>query len=63
MPCRIEQSKLGLMLIEPRCTGPCTVELEYDGGIEMVVARAARGTALLGFVIWILADWRRRRLG
>ncbi len=62
-PCRIEQSKLGLMLIEPRCTGPCTVELRYDGGTEMALARAARGAALLGILLWFVLDLRKRRHG
>ena len=62
-PCRIEQSKLGLMLIEPRCTGPCTVELQYDGGIEMALARATRGVALLGVFVWFVLDLRKRRHG
>ena len=32
--------KLGQMVVEPRCDGPCAVELTWDGGVEMLVARA-----------------------
>ena len=32
--------KLGQMVVEPRCSGPCTVELKYDGGTEGIYARA-----------------------
>ena len=60
-PCRIEQSKLGLMLVQPRCTGPCTVELEYDGGTEMYLARAAQGAGLFGVLVWFVLGLRRRR--
>ncbi len=56
----IEKSLLGLMLIEPRCDGPCTIELRYDGGPEMWAARAALWPALGGGLVWI---WVRRRDG
>ena len=46
--------KLGQMVVEPRCTGPCTVELSYDGGTEGIYARAIQRLALAGGVLWIL---------
>ncbi|MDQ2898674.1 MAG: hypothetical protein M3Y07_02610, partial [Acidobacteriota bacterium] len=35
----IISDSLGLMAIEPDCTGQCVVELTYDGGWEMRIAR------------------------
>ncbi len=32
---------LGLMLVEPQCTGDCTIKLIYDGGAERQLAIAA----------------------
>jgi hypothetical protein len=54
--------KLGQMVVEPRCSGPCTVELRYDGGAEMRFARAVSGVALGGGLLWILLAqiaWRK----
>src|ERR1017187_2391558 len=33
-PVPIRGDKLGQVVVEPRCSGPCTVELNYDGGAE-----------------------------
>jgi hypothetical protein len=33
---------LGLMVLHPHCSGPCTIDLEYDGGTEMRLARMCR---------------------
>ena len=54
--------KLGQMVVEPRCSGPCTVELKYDGGTEGIYARAIHRLALAGGVLWILVAilWRKR---
>jgi hypothetical protein len=54
--------KLGQMVVEPRCSGPCTVELKYDGGTEGIYARAIQRLALAGGVLWILVAilWRKR---
>jgi hypothetical protein len=53
---------LGQMVVEPRCGGPCTVELRYDGGTEGRYARAIAAIALAGGGLWILAAilWRKR---
>ncbi|HXK01893.1 MAG TPA: hypothetical protein VMS37_05785 [Verrucomicrobiae bacterium] len=61
-PVRVWGDKLGQLAIEPRCSGPCTVELRYDGGAEGRWARAASMLAFSGGAIWILAGvlWRRR---
>jgi hypothetical protein len=54
--------KLGQMVVEPQCSGPCTVELRYDGGTEGIYARAIHMVAVAGGVLWILVAilWRKR---
>jgi hypothetical protein len=54
--------KLGQMVVEPKCSGPCTVELIYDGGTEGIYARAIDAIALAGGGLWILVAilWRKR---
>jgi len=54
--------KLGQMVVEPKCGGPCTVELLYDGGTEGIYARAIDASALAGGGLWILVAilWRKR---
>jgi len=62
-PRRIWGDKLGQIVVEPHCDGACTVDLVYDGGTEMRLARAASVTALAGGAIWILLGsmrWRKR---
>ncbi|MGO9229108.1 MAG: hypothetical protein ACLQKA_07850 [Bryobacteraceae bacterium] len=62
-PRRIWGDKLGQIVVEPRCDGPCTVDLVYDGGTEMRLAHAASLLALVGGALWILAGsirWRKR---
>jgi hypothetical protein len=51
--------KLGQMVVEPRCNGPCTVELVWDGGLEMQIARVVSPTALGAGILWIIL-WRKR---
>jgi len=36
---RVWGDPLGLMIVEPRCDGPCVVDLAYDGGLEMTFFR------------------------
>jgi hypothetical protein len=36
---RVWGDPLGLTIVEPRCGGPCVVDLAYDGGIEMTFFR------------------------
>ena len=53
---------LGQMVVEPRCSGPCTVELRYDGGTEGRYARATDRLALTGGGLWVLVAilWKKR---
>lgn len=61
-PARLFADGLGWMVVEPRCAGPCRVELVYDGGLEMKLARGARALALGGFLAWFAAALLRRRI-
>jgi hypothetical protein len=45
----VGQDGIGQMYIEPHCDGICSIELAYDGGREMRIARGVAWTA------WILA--------
>jgi hypothetical protein len=58
-PRRVWKDKLGQMVVEPRCSGPCMVDLTWDGGVEMLAAYVLCGGALAAGVLWILL-WRRR---
>lgn len=56
----IERDGLGFMVLDPGCSGPCEVTLRFDGGEEMLAARAARWAALAVLVVWWLLERRRR---
>ncbi len=60
-PRPIERDGLGFMLIDPRCDGPCVIELTYDGGREMALARFASGAAVVFGLLWLGYDYRKRR--
>jgi hypothetical protein len=57
----VRRDGLGQMIVTPRCDGPCRIELRYDGGLEMTLAKGARGAVLLIGLGWVALDWRRRR--
>ncbi len=58
-PCRTYRDHLGQLVVEPACDGRCTVDLHYDGGAEMLVARILSWSALLGGILWIAYPRRR----
>ncbi|HVX66776.1 MAG TPA: hypothetical protein VHA11_09255 [Bryobacteraceae bacterium] len=58
-PRRVFRDHLGQLAVEPACAGPCTVELSYDGGSEMRMARAVSWMSLLGGLVWIVIARRR----
>ena len=60
-PRRISTDGLGWMVVEPECSGPCTVRIHYDGGLEMLLARIASWGALAGSALWIVAGFVRRK--
>jgi len=53
-PRRTWADNLGQMVVEPLCSGPCTVELIYDGGAEMRFARWLSRLVLAAGALWIL---------
>jgi hypothetical protein len=59
--CRLFGDGLGQMVIEPQCDGACQLELAYDGGLEMRVAKVVSGASWLGCVGWILLSRRKRK--
>lgn len=54
----LTEDGLGQMLLEPDCAGSCTVEIAYDGGSEMLAARALQ---ILGVVVLLLLVTGRPR--
>ena len=59
---RVFADKLGLLAVVPDCSGPCTIELHYDGGTEMTVAHWINRTAILGSLLWVMWGLRKRRI-
>ena len=55
-PRRIEQDSLGFMTVEPRCAGPCSVALTFDGGTEAAITHWVAGTMLFLFMSLSLVD-------
>ncbi len=51
-PRRISGDKLGLMVIEPECTGACAIDLIYDGGAEATWAAAAQALGVILLIAW-----------
>jgi len=45
--------QLGQMIVEPRCSGVCEVELRYDGGKEHRLASLVCLMALIFGTLWI----------
>jgi hypothetical protein len=60
----VRSDKIGQIILEPGCNGSCSVDLVYDGGMELMLARAATAAAILGSIVWILwAVWKSPRTG
>lgn len=55
-PCQTSGDRLGQLVIEPHCAGPCSVELRYDGGSEMRLGRLLWWVSVLGGAAWIVAS-------
>lgn len=59
----VRADALGQLVVEPGSAGPARIELFYDGGTEMAIARILRWLAILGGGCWILVanfDVRKR---
>jgi hypothetical protein len=46
----VRSDGIGLMAVDPNCIGDCEVTLQYDGGWELRLCRAASGATLLLFL-------------
>ena len=57
---RVYGDGLGQIVIDPNCDGPCTVQLFYDGGREMQIARIVSWLSGIGCLSWIALSRRRR---
>ncbi len=55
----IRSDALGMMVIEPRCSGPCVVQLVYDPSEESRFTRLAMIIVVIGMVGWSLFFLRR----
>jgi hypothetical protein len=56
---------LGLTIVKPDCSGPCTIDLTFDGGAEYKAARVASWVAVLAALLWLakgIPGWKRPRL-
>jgi hypothetical protein len=51
---------LGMMVLHPHCTGRCIIDLEYDGGTELRVARFCRIAASLALLLLVVVPLFRR---
>ena len=58
-PVHLWGDKLGQLVVEPRCDGPCPIDLKYDGGAEGRWARIIQRLAIGAGLLWLLAGlWR-----
>jgi len=48
----IEKDGLGLMWLRPQCSGPCEVQLRYDGGWELRICRWISLIAFVALLLW-----------
>jgi hypothetical protein len=53
-PRRVHADGLGQIVIDPECAGQCVVDLTYDGGLEMTVARIVSYATILIGIFWAL---------
>ena len=51
---KIESDAIGFQVIHPECVGACVIDLIYDGGLEMMIARAIQILAAAVCVILCL---------
>jgi hypothetical protein len=61
-PTPVTSDGLGLMLIHPNCTGPCDIDLAYNGGWELQACRWLSLLTLLAMLLICTVPSLRRRL-
>jgi hypothetical protein len=56
----LEKDGLGLVWLDPRCQGPCEVQLNYDGGWELRLGHHLSFAAMVTLLVLSLAGaWKR----
>jgi hypothetical protein len=58
---RIFGDGLDQLVIAPECNGHCRVDLTYDGGTEMRVAKTLSWSSAIGCMLWIILARRKAR--
>jgi hypothetical protein len=55
----VASDSLGLIVIDAGCQGPCSIELDYTGGVELLITRMlSASAAIIALALW----WRSRVL-
>jgi len=57
----IKKDGLGQMYLEPACQGPCDIQLDYDGGAEMIAARLVQAGGAVCCVLLVATTRLRLR--
>ena len=57
----IKKDGLGQMYLEPACQGPCDIQLDYDGGAEMIAARVLQAGGAVCCVLLVATTRLRLR--
>ena len=55
----LHRDGLGLMWLRPDCSGPCEIQLAYDGGWELRLCRIASFAAIALLLLMLVRSWRR----
>jgi hypothetical protein len=58
-PAEVVRDGLGFLLIRPRCSGACEIELTYNGGWENWLCRWLSALTVLGVLVYPIV--RRRK--
>ena len=57
---QIKADGLGLMWIQPVCSGACDLELEYDGGAELRICHVLSIAALVALIVFGVGSAKKR---
>jgi uncharacterized membrane protein YfhO len=53
---RIVEDALGMMVIDPQCSGSCTIDLSFEDDVEMRIARVLQVMCILAcLLLWLSA--------
>jgi uncharacterized membrane protein YfhO len=55
----VRSDGLGMVVIEPQCSGPCAIEMHWSPGIEPWIVVSLALLVLAGSLFWIGNDRRR----